>query len=92
MAYARYGPDSKYYVFWQTSEASTKAQEVLAVWHEDHRSESKGTEFNYEQVGRMLETADFTPIPGYQPDDQAFLRPLLQEFMQDVDAEYRIQG
>ncbi len=92
MAYARYGRESKYYVFWQTSEALAKGQEVLAVLHKDHRSKKEGTEFSYDQVVRMLELGDFSAIAGFQPDDKAFLRVLLEEFICDVDTEYRTES
>ena len=95
MAYARYGRDSKYYVFWHESKEQaaqpdkSKANETLAIWHEDHRAEDVGTLFTYEQVVRMLETADFSEIAGFQPSDRDFLQPLLQEFVSDVDAEFQ---
>jgi hypothetical protein len=95
MAYARYGRDSKYYVFWHESKEQAarsdkkKAAETLAIWHEDHRAEPKGTLFTYEEVARMLETGDFSAIAGFQPFDREFLQPLLQEFVSDVDAEYQ---
>jgi hypothetical protein len=95
MAYARYGRDSKYYVFWHESKEQaarpdkTKATETLAIWHQDHRSKKEGTFFTYEQVVRMLETADFSAIAGYQSSDRDFLQPLLREFVSDVDAEYQ---
>ena len=64
----------------------------MAVWHEDHRSQKQGTEFTYEQVGRMLQQGDFSSIAGFEPEDQALLRPLLEEFINDVDAEYKAQS
>ena len=95
MAYARYGRDSKYYVFWHESKEQAarldkaKATETLAIWHQNHRSKNEGTLFTYEQIVRMLATEDFSAIAGYQPSDRDFLQPLLREFVSDVDAEYK---
>ena len=95
MAYARYGRGSKYHMFWKQSKdeagpsRKTKADEALAIWHEDHRSENQGTLFTYDQVVRMLQSGDFTSIAGFLPGDRDFLRPLLEEFVADVDAEYK---
>ncbi len=93
MAYARYGNDSKYYVFWHESKdppvvsPGTVEKQTLAVWHEDHRAESEGTLFSYAQVACILESGDFTVIAGFQPEDESFLRPLLEEFVRDVTNE-----
>lgn len=93
VAYARWDRHSRYYIFafacQEQADLPARPREGarLAIWHQDHSRGGPGTEFTYLQVRRVLETDDFTPIAGFVPSDADFLRPLLQEFIHDVDAD-----
>ena len=85
MAYSRYSKDCDWYIFW----CSTKEDEVhanreqpkskeaqrIAVWHADHRSTQPL--FTYPEVRRLLDSNDFSQIPGFQERDRELLRGCL---------------
>lgn len=95
MAYARYGRNCNWYIFWHgTKEDSErerregptpKTGEVLAIWHCDHRA--SGPLFTYADVKEMLAHSDFSRIPGYLEADRSTIADCLSEFMHDVDAD-----
>ena len=95
MAYARYDRNSDWYIFWHSSSEDLEArsnaprakeEETLAVWHCDHRSE--GPLFTYAEVRRMVESSDFSRIPGYTEAHRELISGCLSEFLQDVDANF----
>ncbi len=88
MAYARYSRTCPWYVFWYASSTTERDQERLAIWHVDHHSCDERTPFTYAEVVGMLSKSDLTPIVGFTSDQFDFLRPLLEEFLHDVDEEY----
>jgi hypothetical protein len=95
MAYARYGRDCGWYIFWHATMAGVEDacrrhrrnnhEEVLAIWHSDHRV--VGPLFNYSEVSEMLRSLDFSRIPGYTDRDRALIRECLTEFVNDVDRD-----
>lgn len=91
MAYARWGVEgSKYYIFWYTSDAEEKDNEVLAIWHQDHHGFGPGADFTYADVKMILSSNDFSTIRGVATGDDEFLRPRLEEFIRDIDADYEV--
>jgi len=96
MAYARYGPDSDWYVFWETTKADSDAAtaahpqpkwaEVLAIWHADHRASAPS--FTYTQVREMMATSDLSSIPGFDEGSRKLLNACMAEFIHDVDSEH----
>ena len=91
MAYARYGRQCDWYIFWSSGvsagEAASRAAQSLAVWHKDHRSQQP--HFTYAQICDMLKSSDLSAIPGYSTADQQLLTECLSAFVTDVDAEFR---
>jgi hypothetical protein len=90
MAYSRYSSDCNWYIFWEHSEASTKEEELLAVWHVDHRKE--GPTFTFTQIKEMLSQRKYSNIPGYENASQGLLEAAFQQFVSDVTSEYKSQG
>ncbi len=95
MAYARYSRKCDWYIFWYTqanaapgasAEPARKEEEMLAVWHADHRAD--GPTYSYTQVREMLATGDLSRIPGYTARDRQFLIDGLSKFVSDVDQEW----
>ena len=96
MAYARYGSDSDWYIFWETTKADSdaaatghpevKTAEVLAIWHADYRT--AGSSFTYVQVREMPVTGIFSFIPGFQEGSRKLLRECMNEFIKEADDEY----
>jgi len=91
MAYARYGQDCDWYIFWDASADSDqsieqgRASQRLAIWHKAHRA--KGASFSYLQIAGMLRSRDYSEIPGYTVQAHALISTCLDEFIADVDAE-----
>ena len=89
MAYARYGPNCHWYVFWDSHESGTeKADQILVVWHGKHRAEKVGTQFTYDEVNDMLKSRDLSSIAGFAPEYAEDLQHWLQEFARDVEAQW----
>jgi ribosomal protein S18 acetylase RimI-like enzyme len=97
MAYLRYGLGCEWYVFWycdkqeeerrrSSGRQPDRGEERLAVWHAAHQAD--GPIVTYRDVCTMLETDDFSSIPGFQASDHDMLRSALVEFVRDVDIEH----
>ena len=94
MAYSRWGRDSDWYVFWETSKADMdaeaagtpkpKAEEVLAVWHVKNKERPS---FTYAEVREMLATGDFSRIPGFEESSRMVLKDCMTAFVNDVDRD-----
>jgi len=86
MAYLRYSWKCPWYIFWHVSDAQTRDQERVAIWHGDHRA--KMPNFSYADVRQMLESGGFSRIPGFsQPDSERVSEALLR-FVTDVNEKY----
>jgi len=94
MAYSRWGRDSDWYVFWETTKADTdaaaagrpkpKTEERLAVW----RAKNKETpSFTYAEVREMLASGDFSRIPGFDESSRKILAECMTAFVHDVDSD-----
>ncbi len=87
MAYSRYDKNCSWYIFQSTNcESTEKKDQLLSVWHEDFRKSSPG--FTYQEVKRMLESDDFSKIPGYSEKDKDLLSNCFKEFIDDVDRDF----
>ena len=88
MAYERFGRKSPWYIFWEEPKgrkSDRREEAVLAVWHQDHRSTAPS--FKYAEVVAMLESGDYSRIPGYREEHLAIIEPALREFIKDVNEE-----
>ncbi|TKS61670.1 MAG: hypothetical protein EWM72_00418 [Nitrospira sp.] len=63
MAYLRFSKDCDWYVFDEAQEGASESR--LAVWHKDHRAQ--GASYTAGMIRKMLESGDYSSIPGYQP-------------------------
>ena len=84
MAYSRWGY-SDWYIFWHTSDAKKKEEEILAVWRADVEELPV---YSYAVVKDMLAKDDFSDVLGYTPADHEFLRYIFQQWIRDVDEAY----
>ena len=85
MAYSRW-LCSDWYIFWHSSDAKKKEDEILAVWYA--RMEDFPV-YKYTEIKEMLEKDDFSAIKGYTPKDHAFLREIFEAWISDVDKWYQ---
>ena len=86
MAYCRFGSDSDFYIFWDSSESgTTKDEQAIAVWHMDHTK--TGFSLTYTECVEATLNSDYTSIPGYKPKYKNLIESTLLEFISDVDAE-----
>ncbi|RLJ01286.1 MAG: hypothetical protein DRP11_04640 [Candidatus Aenigmatarchaeota archaeon] len=86
MAYSRWS-FSDWYVFWHTSNARRKEDELLAVWHVGVDEDSLPV-YRYMDVVAMLTANDLSRIPGYKPEDHDFLVGIFKKWVADVDKWY----
>lgn len=86
MAYQRYSRQSDWYIFWETSQANTREDERLAVWHVNHRA--AGHSITYQGARDMLAADDFSRILGFCERDRVVVREAIEEFVTDVDEKY----
>lgn len=85
MSYSRWG-GSDWYIFWHTSDAKRKEDEILAVWH---ASVETLPVYSYTSIKDMLTKDDFSEVLGYSPEDHNFLKRIFQRWIEDVDKAYR---
>ena len=79
MAYLRFSNDCDWYVF---DEARTdEAESRLAVWHKDHRGQ--GASYTAGMIRKMLESGDYSIIPGYQPHDKRKLHDAFEAWLNE---------
>lgn len=93
MAYARYDKDCDWYIFWSSQETEnlhntqTKQSQLLAIWHKDHRADNPV--FSYIEINEMLQSKEFSRIPGYTIESKVLIRECLNEFIRDVDTDFK---
>ncbi len=95
MAYSRWGLDSKWYVFWETTKADMeaaaagrpkpKSEEILAIWCAENTEMPR---FTYAEVREMLASGDFSRISGFDEGSRRILHECMTAFIQDVDTDY----
>ena len=79
MAYLRYSRDCDWHVFEESKEGESESR--LAVWHRDH--EAQGASYTVTMIQRMLESGDFSCIPGYQPHHKRILREAFEAWLSE---------
>jgi hypothetical protein len=86
MSYLRWGNKSDWYVFWENSPASAKEDQLLAMWHCDVRERMFSC--TYAVVRAMLNSRDFSQIPGYAERYREQIEQALGSFVDDVDLDF----
>lgn len=90
MSYARWTRGCDWYIFWQSNRAKQRAEdETLAVWHVSSNPSDRGAQFALSEISSMLERADFSPVFGRTPKDDAVLAEAFRAFVKDVVEKYR---
>jgi hypothetical protein len=56
-------------------------EERLAVWHKDHKEEVPS--YSETVIRKMLESGDYSPIPGYQPKYKQLLRRAFETWINE---------
>jgi hypothetical protein len=79
MAYLRYSRDCDWHVFEEAKKG--EAESRLAVWHKDH--EAQGASYTVSTIQRMLESEDYSGIPGYQPHHRRLLREAFETWLSE---------
>jgi len=79
MAYLRFSPTCDWYVFWEQHKG--ESEDRLAVWHKDHRSEAPS--YSEVEIRKMLESGDYSAIPGYQPQYKKLLRQVFETWINE---------
>ena len=86
MAYKRWGY-SNWYIFWHTSDARTKEEELLAIWHV---ADKNAPVFSYADLKCIKTVDDLKALLNLNiPDDE--YQEALQEikfWLQDVERSY----
>jgi len=79
MSYLRISKDCDWHVFdeGQTGESENR----LAVWHKDHKEERAS--YTADMIRHMLESGDYSIIPGYQPHHKRMLEEVLETWLSE---------
>ncbi|MGQ0667522.1 MAG: hypothetical protein ACT4O4_10845 [Nitrospiraceae bacterium] len=79
MAYLRYSRDCDWHVFEEAKQG--EAESRLAVWHKDH--EAQGASYTVSMIQKMLESGDYSVIPGYQPHHKRMLHDAFEAWLNE---------
>ncbi|MCI0564198.1 MAG: hypothetical protein MN733_37460 [Nitrososphaera sp.] len=79
MAYLRYSRDYDWHVFEEAKEGESERR--LAVRHKDH--EAQGASYTVTMIQKMLESGDYSSIPGYQPHHKRILREAFEAWLNE---------
>jgi hypothetical protein len=79
VAYLRFSPTCDWYVF--SEEREGESEERLAVWHKDHKEERPS--YSEILIRKMLESGDYSAIPGYQPQYKQLLRRAFETWINE---------
>ena len=82
MAYLRYSADCDWHVFVDRVEGG---EECLTVQHRDHNG--RGRSYTAGMVRKMLETGDYSAIPGFQPQHKRQLRQAFETWLNEQASE-----
>ena len=85
MSYSRWAENCDWYIFWHTSDAKTKDEELLSVWH---CGRDELPNYSYLDIKEYLRSENFTSIPGYEEKDRSFLKDCFEKFVGEVDGDY----
>lgn len=83
MAYLRFSENCEWYVFddGQTGESENR----LAVWHKDHQEQRAS--YTAGMIRKMLESGEYSIIPGYQPRHKRLLHDAFQTWLNEQSSE-----
>ena len=79
MAYLRFSNDCDWYVFDEAQKGESVSR--LAVWHKDHQA--RGASYTVSMIQKMLESGDYSIIPGYQPHDKRKLQVAFETWLNE---------
>jgi hypothetical protein len=79
MAYLRYSQDCDWHVFDEGKIG--EAESRLAVWHKDH--EAEGASYTVGMIQQMLESGDYSSIPGYRPHHKRILHEAFEAWLNE---------
>jgi len=88
MAYVRWSPHSNWYIFWHTSDARRKEDELLAIWHvKDERAPL----FTYRELEGIKTVEQLKDLLGLDIPDEEYEEALkyIEEWREDVEREYK---
>ena len=96
MAYSRWDRNSNWYVFWEETEtgdeaavagkSKPKSLEMLDIWRAQNQATPR---FSYAEVSEILQTDDFSRIPGFDEDSRAILCECMIAFIRDLDTDHQ---
>lgn len=79
MAYLRYSQDCDWHVFDEGPTGGSESR--LAVWHKDY--EAQAASYTVGMIQQMLESGDFSGIPGYHPRYKRLLRDAFEAWLSE---------
>jgi hypothetical protein len=79
MAYLRFSNDCDWYVFEEPQQGVPESR--LAVWHKDH--ESQRASYTVSMIRRILESGDYSSIPGYQTQHKRILHDAFEAWLSE---------
>ncbi len=79
MAYLRFSNDCYWYVFDEAQKDESESR--LAVWHKDHRAQ--GASYTAGMIRKMLESGDYSSIPGYQLHHKRLLHDAFETWLNE---------
>ena len=85
MSYSRWG-SSNIYSFHTVKSGDTKETQILEFWY--NTEDEPRFSLTYPQVVDLLESNDFSSIPGYQEADRKEVVAILESFRADIDSDF----
>jgi hypothetical protein len=79
MAYLRFSNDCDWHVFDEARKGEPESR--LAVWHKDH--EAKRASYTGSMIQKMLESGDYSIIPGYQSHHKRILHDAFEAWLNE---------
>jgi len=79
MAYLRFSNDCDWYVFEESQKGQSESR--LAVWHKDYKE--RGASYTAGMIRKMLESGDYSIIPGYQPHCKRILHDAFEAWLNE---------
>jgi hypothetical protein len=79
MAYLRFSKNCDWHVFDEAQKGESESR--LAVWHKDH--EAQRASYTVSMIQKMLESGDYSSIPGYQPHHKRILHDAFEAWLNE---------
>ncbi len=83
MAYLRFSKDCDWHVFEEAKKGDAESR--LAVRHRNH--EAQGASYTVAMIQKMLETEDYSSIPGYHAQYRRLLREAFKAWLSEQSSE-----